>query len=89
MTKTLCWLGQQDSLDVGQDTSLGNGNTSQEFVQLFIVTDGKLKMTGNDARLLVVSGGIAGQFQNLGGQVFHDGSKVDGSTSANTFSVIS
>ena len=40
-------LGQKDGLDVRQDTSLGNCDTGQEFVELFIVTDGKLKMTGN------------------------------------------
>ena len=51
-------LWQQDGLDVGQDTSLGNGDTGQEFVQLFIVTNGKLKMTGNDARLLVWAVGM-------------------------------
>ena len=49
------FLVQQNDLDVGQDTSFGNGDTSQEFVQLFIVADGKLKMTGNDAILLVQS----------------------------------
>ena len=51
-------LWQQDGLDVGQDTSLGSGDTGQEFVKLFIVTNGKLKMTGNDARLLVWAVGM-------------------------------
>ena len=32
-------LGQQHCLDVGQDTALGNGNTSQELVQLLIVPE--------------------------------------------------
>ena len=34
-TSTL--LGQQHCLDVGQDPTLSDGDTSQEFVQLFIV----------------------------------------------------
>ena len=38
-------LGQQDDLNVGQDTFFGNVDTGQEFVQLFIVTNGKLKVT--------------------------------------------
>ena len=34
---TCTFLGKQDSLDVGQDTPLGNSNTSEEFVELLIV----------------------------------------------------
>ena len=37
-------LGEQYSLDVGQYTSLGDDDT----VQLLVVTDGELKMTGDD-----------------------------------------
>ena len=34
-------LGQQHSLDVGQDASLGYGDTSQELVQLLIIPESK------------------------------------------------
>ena len=34
-TSTL--LGKQNSLDVGQDATLSNGNASEELVQLFVV----------------------------------------------------
>ena len=82
-------LGEQDCLDVGQDASLGDGHASQQLVQLLVVPDGQLEMTGDDPGLLVVAGSVASQFQNLGGQVLHDGGKVDGSSSTNTFSVVS
>ena len=36
-TSTL--LGQQHCLDVGQDTTLCNGNASQELVQLLIIPE--------------------------------------------------
>ena len=36
---TCALLGQEDSLDVGQDSTLGNGHTSQELVQFFIVPE--------------------------------------------------
>ena len=36
-------LGEEDSLDVGQDTSLGDGDTGQQLVQLLVVTDGQLE----------------------------------------------
>ena len=36
----LRFLGQQHSLDVGQDTALRDGHATQQLVELFIVTDG-------------------------------------------------
>jgi hypothetical protein len=84
-----CLLGEKDSLDVGEDTSLGNGDSSQQFVQFFVVTDGQLQVTGDDPGLLVVTGGVTGQFKNLSCQVFHDGGQVDGCSSSDTFGIVS
>ncbi len=50
---------------IRQDTTLGNGDVTQKLVQLLVIADGKLKMTRNDTRLLVVSSGVAGQFKNF------------------------
>ena len=41
-------FGEEDSLDVGEDSTLGNGNSSEQFVQLLVITDDKLKVTGDD-----------------------------------------
>ena len=41
-------LGQEDSLDVGEDSTLGNGDSGQELVQLLVVPDGKLEVTVDD-----------------------------------------
>ena len=38
-------LGEEHSLDVGEDTTLGNGNTGEEFVQFLVNADGELKVT--------------------------------------------
>ena len=81
-------LGEEDSLDVGENTTLGNGDTGKELVQLLVVADGQLEVAGDDAGLLVVTGSIAGQLEDLSSQVLHDGSQVDGGTSANTVSVV-
>ncbi len=35
-------LGQEDGLDVGQNTTLCDCNTGQQFVQLFVVSYGQL-----------------------------------------------
>lgn len=70
-------LGQEHSLDVRQHTTLGDGHTGQELVQLLVVADGQLEMTGDDPGLLVVTGGVACQLQDLSCQVLHDGGQVD------------
>ena len=40
-------LGEEDGLDVGEDTALGDGHTSKQLVQLLVVTDGQLEVTGD------------------------------------------
>ena len=82
-------LGEKDSLDVGEDTTLSDGDTREKLVQLLVITDGELKMTGDDSRLLVVTGGVASQLEDLSGEVLEDGRQVDGGTGANALSVVS
>merc|ERR1712037_279109 len=81
-------LGQEDSLDVGEHTTLGNGDTGQELVQLLVVPDGKLQVPGDDPGLLVVAGSVASQLEDLSGKVLHDGSQVDGGASTHTLSIV-
>lgn len=67
-------------MDVGENTALGDGDVTEKLVQFFIVADGELEMTRNNTGLLVVAGGVTGQFENLSRQVFENGCKIDGST---------
>merc|ERR1719341_1637709 len=85
---TCTFLGQEDSLDVGQDTALGNGHTSQQLVQFLVVPDGQLEVSRDDARLLVVPGSVTSQLQDLGSQVLHDCCHVDWSTSTNSLRIV-
>ena len=48
-------LGQQNSLDVGQNTTLSDRDARQQLVQFLVVANGQLKVTWNDASLLVTS----------------------------------
>ena len=80
-------LGQQDGLDVGEDTALSDGDAGEKFVQLFVVADGQLQVTGDDAGLLVVAGSVAGQLEHFSGQVLHDGGQVDGRTGTDALGV--
>jgi hypothetical protein len=75
-------------VDVGQDTALSNGDVTEQLVQLLIVPDGELQMSGNDTGLLVVTGSVTSQLENFGSQVLQDGSQVDGSTGTDTLSVV-
>ena len=76
-------LGQQDSLDVGKYTTIGDGDSSKKLVQLLVVSDSQLQMSGNDPGLLVVTGSVTSKLKNFSCQVFEDRSQVDGGTSTN------
>jgi hypothetical protein len=67
-------------VNVGQNTTLCDSDVSEELVQFLIVADGELKMTGNDTSLLVVTSGVASQFENFSSKVLEDSSEVDGGT---------
>ena len=84
----LGFLGEKYSLDVGQNSTLSNGNSGQEFVQLFVVTDSELKMSWDNSGLLVVPGGVTSELENLSCQVFHNGSEINGSSSSYTLGIV-
>ena len=81
-------LGQEDSLDVGEDTTLGNGDAGEQLVQLLVVADGQLEVAGDDPGLLVVPGSIASQLEDLSRQVLHDSGHVDRGASTHTLSIV-
>lgn len=71
---TLSLLGQQHSLDVGQNAALSDGDFTEQLVELLLLIDGQLQVARNDPRL--VAGRAARQLQNLGCQV-HGGPDTD------------
>lgn len=75
-------------MNVGEDTALGDGDVSEELVQLLIVPDSELKVAGDDTGLLVVARGVASQLENLSSEILENGGEVDGSTGTNTLSVV-
>ncbi len=75
-------------MNVGQDTTLCDGDVAEQLVQLLVVSDGELKVTGDDTCLLVITSGVTGQLENLGSQVLKNGSQVDGSTGTDTLSIV-
>lgn len=75
-------------MNVGENTALGDGDVSQKLVQLLIVSDGELEMTGDDTGLLVVTGGVASQLEDFRGEVLENSGEVHGGTGTNTLSVV-
>jgi len=82
-------LGQENGLDVGQHTALGDGDARQQLVQLLVVADGELQVTRDDTRLLVVAGSVAGQLEHLSSQIFHHSGQVDGRAGSHALGVVS
>ena len=75
-------------MNVGQDTAGSNGDVSEELVEFFVVLDGERNVARNDSALLVVSGGVASEFENLGTEIFQDGGEVDGGSGAHASGVL-
>ena len=73
-------LGQKVLVNVGEDTSLCDGDVTEKFVEFLVVSDGELQMTWDDTGLLVVTGSVTGKFEDFSSEVFENGSEVDGST---------
>ena len=75
-------------VNVGQNTTLGDGDVAEQLVQLLIVADGELQVTGDDSGLLVVASSVASQLEDFGSQVLKNGSQVDGRTGTDTLSIV-
>ena len=70
-------LQQERAVDVRQDTAERDGGADQR-VKFLVATDGQLEVAGRDTLDFEVLGGVAGEFEDLGGQVFENGGDVDG-----------
>jgi hypothetical protein len=80
--------GQRTLVNVGEDTTLSDGDVTEKLVQLLIVPDGKLQVARDDTGLLVVASSVASQLEDFGSEVLKDGSEVDGSAGTDTLGVV-
>jgi hypothetical protein len=67
---------EQVLVDVGNDTSAGNGGLDQQ-VQFLVSSDRQLQVPGSDPAHLEVLRSISRQLQHLSRQVLQNGSRVD------------
>lgn len=66
-----------------ENTSEGDGR-ADEGVEFFVTTNSELEMAWRNALDFEIFCGVAGEFENFGGKVFEDGSKVDGGFGTDT-----
>ena len=69
-------------MDVGEDATAGDSGFAQKSVEFLIVADGELDVARDDALLLVVTGGVASELEDLSGEVLEDSGEVHRGTSA-------
>lgn len=88
LSRFLRLLGEEDSLDVGQHSSLGDSHTSQELVELLVVANGQLEVPRDDPGLLVVPSRVPRQLQNLSGQILQHGREVHRCPGADSLRIV-
>ena len=74
-------------MDVGENATGSDGGAAQKSVELLVVADGELNVTGHDSGLLVVLGGVAGKLEDLSCEVLKDGGEVHWGTGTDALSV--
>ena len=74
-------------MDVGENTTGSDGGAGKKSVELLIVADGELNVTGHNSGLLVVLSGVASELENLSCEVLKDGGEVHWGTGTNALSV--
>ena len=79
--------GDEESVDVGEDTTSGDRGVGEQSVQLIVVADGQLDVSWDNAGLLVVLSGVASELEDLSSEVLKDGSEVHGGTCTNALSI--
>ena len=71
-------------MDVWENTSGGDGGVGHESGELLVVSDGELNVSWDDSALLVVLGGVTCKFEDLSGEVFKNGGKIDWGTGSDS-----
>jgi len=75
-------------VDVREHAAGCDGDASEELVKLLVVAHGKLHVARDDARLLVIAGGVAGELEDLGGEVLKHGGEVHGGAGADARGIL-
>ena len=77
------------NVDVWENTTGSDSCVSHESGKFLVVSNGKLNVSWDNSASLVVSGGITGELKNLSSEVLKHSSKIDWSSSSNSWCVSS
>jgi len=83
LLRSLSLLADEALVDMRDNSASGNGRLD-ERVQLLVTTDGELQVARRDTLHLEILGRVAGQLENLSGEVLEDGGAVHGGGGADT-----
>jgi len=74
-------------VDVRDNSSSSNGSLDKG-IKLLVSTNGELQVTRCDALDLKILASVAGQLEDLGGEVLQDGGGVDGGGGSDTLTLL-
>lgn len=87
LSSSFCLLVDKRLVNVRNNTTTGNGGLD-ESIELFVTSNGQLKMPGSDTFHLEILAGISSQLQDLSSEVFENSGCVDSSGCANSLTVL-
>ena len=71
-------------MDVGKNTTSSDSGSTHKLVELIVVSDSHLDVSGDDSGSLEILGSVSGKLENLSSEVLKDSSKVDGGSGSNS-----
>jgi len=80
--------GKERLVDVRKGAALDDSDVAEKLGELLVVADGELDVPWNDARLLVVASGVAGELKHLGDEVLKHRGGVHGCAGADALRVL-
>ena len=81
-------LGEENSVDVGQHSTRGNGDLAKQLAQLLIIAHCQLNVPGNNPGLLVVTSCVASKLQYFSREVLQHCCQVYRSTGSDSGGVL-
>ena len=79
--------GDEEDVDVGKNSTGGDCGLAKESVELLVVADGQLNVTGHNSGLFVVLSGVTSEFEDLSSEVLKNGGEVHGGTGTDALGV--
>ena len=88
--RSFAFLGPEEVADVaGSDATVGNHGRAHQLVELLVIADGELQVSGRDGLLLVLIGALSRQIKDLHREVLQGCGHEDTTSDADLLGVAS